>query len=561
MHQLSVLSSRQSLHPQPLERIPMDVQMERDFCSNFKCCDLKLPDLHALFDHRRTCHPNSDIWDLPYTCDLPYSVPCPGPSPTSHSQNYAFSEFLQVPSTPLPPSPLHLKTLFTREPLPLVSPTASECSSAASSASSSTSPPTSSSSSHFNTRSAHTRDTLYTPVAIPPTLRLDHPREPAASWSISSPASFYYYPLPAPHTPFPPHAPVPIRPYEQSGPQDVEIIDVDSISSPPPCMPTDARPLPTLVPPPVSAPPAPSPSPSPSPSPPPVLEAAPAAADSRRAHSEDDAPPAKRRRSSNARPSSPIASPFVSALKRHFFRPPPVRRASAPAASVGVNLTPQAETVHAGCSAVSENAMETATDADMNVLEDGEALGGGDETLESANAPEVVLINDEPLEKMGAELDSEPGAPEVVRDSESAPVSPISGKPPVYLNGREKPFVCPVPGCIKAYLTPNGLRYHEQKGTCVTKDGNPCVAPLPAEVPIPATVSPAATTSAALAPATPRPKPPRRRPARQSARLASAGKATDKPARAGQKRRRSVSVSSARPSPANGSDSETSDSD
>ncbi|KZT53525.1 hypothetical protein CALCODRAFT_49830 [Calocera cornea HHB12733] len=32
---------------------------------------------------------------------------------------------------------------------------------------------------------------------------------------------------------------------------------------------------------------------------------------------------------------------------------------------------------------------------------------------------------------------------------------------------RVKPFKCKVPGCTKAYLNSNGLRYHMQKGTCV----------------------------------------------------------------------------------------------
>jgi hypothetical protein len=31
---------------------------------------------------------------------------------------------------------------------------------------------------------------------------------------------------------------------------------------------------------------------------------------------------------------------------------------------------------------------------------------------------------------------------------------------------REKMFRCPRPGCTKAYLNPNGLKYHVEKGTC-----------------------------------------------------------------------------------------------
>ncbi|THH29475.1 hypothetical protein EUX98_g4703, partial [Antrodiella citrinella] len=37
---------------------------------------------------------------------------------------------------------------------------------------------------------------------------------------------------------------------------------------------------------------------------------------------------------------------------------------------------------------------------------------------------------------------------------------------------REKMYKCPHPGCSKAYLNPNGLKYHLEKGTC-TVDVNP----------------------------------------------------------------------------------------
>lgn len=36
---------------------------------------------------------------------------------------------------------------------------------------------------------------------------------------------------------------------------------------------------------------------------------------------------------------------------------------------------------------------------------------------------------------------------------------------------REKHFRCPQPNCTKAYLNPNGLKYHLEKGTCTFEEG------------------------------------------------------------------------------------------
>ncbi|TFK27893.1 hypothetical protein FA15DRAFT_119366 [Coprinopsis marcescibilis] len=49
---------------------------------------------------------------------------------------------------------------------------------------------------------------------------------------------------------------------------------------------------------------------------------------------------------------------------------------------------------------------------------------------------------------------------------------------------REKAFKCPHPGCIKAYLNPNGLKYHLEKGTCnivppAPSPDSPCTDSLP----------------------------------------------------------------------------------
>ncbi|KAJ7683689.1 hypothetical protein B0H17DRAFT_1204986 [Mycena rosella] len=528
----------------------MDVQMEREFCSNFKCCNMKLSDLHALFDHLGTCHQNRNIYALPF------SMPCTGSSPTSHPHTYAaFSEFLQ-PMWPSPPPrpPLHLqkaKTLFAHQPLPLVSPTASESSSTSS---------TSSSAKHFNNmRSAYTRDNLYNPVSIPSTLRMDQPKESAVSWSISSPASFYgYYPPPAPTAPIF-HAPTPLRPNAHAIPANVEAIDVDI---PPPCVAClPAEPLPRPMP----APPASTPL---SASPPPVLESEPAAAESGRPRpAAEDEPPAKRHCSSNASPSTPAASAFLAALRRRFFRPPPFRKGRA-GAPVSADPAPPTVIIAAaeavsGCSTAADSAMEVETNGDVNVCEEGEALGGGKTAVEVADGPDAVLSNDELAKTPDADamLDSEQAAAEVVQDSDSTLVSPVRVKPAVYMDGKKKGFVCPVPGCIKAYLTLNGLRYHEQKGTCITADGVPCVVPVrtqPAPSAIPATVSPAATTSAPITPKK-TPKPARRRltPTRHSTRLASSANKKGVQSPCSPPRPRSVSLTLS----FDASDSESGDSD
>lgn len=85
---------------------------------------------------------------------------------------------------------------------------------------------------------------------------------------------------------------------------------------------------------------------------------------------------------------------------------------------------------------------------------------------------------------------SSPAAPSTApskkstKKSSSNPSSPRSGGAGVSSNGtgrrserdraREKLYFCTVRGCTKAYLNPNGLKYHMAKGTC-TFDGPVCV--------------------------------------------------------------------------------------
>ncbi|CAK5268126.1 unnamed protein product [Mycena citricolor] len=53
-------------------------------------------------------------------------------------------------------------------------------------------------------------------------------------------------------------------------------------------------------------------------------------------------------------------------------------------------------------------------------------------------------------------------------------------KPVQYLNGQPKTYVCPVPQCFKAYLNPNGLRYHIEHGQCSDAHGAVCPPALTA---------------------------------------------------------------------------------
>ncbi|KAF7289664.1 C2H2-type domain-containing protein [Mycena chlorophos] len=57
-----------------------------------------------------------------------------------------------------------------------------------------------------------------------------------------------------------------------------------------------------------------------------------------------------------------------------------------------------------------------------------------------------------------------------------------TSKPPAYHNGKPKPFICPIPQCTKAYLNPNGLRYHLRVGTCVGERDRPLLGVDPERV-------------------------------------------------------------------------------
>ncbi|KAH9831512.1 uncharacterized protein C8Q71DRAFT_288894 [Rhodofomes roseus] len=49
---------------------------------------------------------------------------------------------------------------------------------------------------------------------------------------------------------------------------------------------------------------------------------------------------------------------------------------------------------------------------------------------------------------------------------------------------REKAYKCPRPGCSKAYLNPNGLKYHLEKGTCtIVLPPEPAQAPSTGDTP------------------------------------------------------------------------------
>ncbi|KAF7374338.1 C2H2-type domain-containing protein [Mycena sanguinolenta] len=531
-------------------------EMERDFCSNFKCCHVKLSNLHALFDHLEACHPGSDI------SDLSFSVPCLGPSSTS--------EVMQIPA---PPASLRkLKSLFTRVPLPPIPPISpiepvSLCTSLSSipqlsSASSSNSQnsqhpltnsgPSSSASASApaprsedsparsilpQTPSTLTRDRIYTPVAIPWTLRPDPSQ--AFSWRVSAPTAFYpetagygygycYFPA----TPFIPHVPVPPAHARKAGvSSNVEVIDVDLIPSPQPSPRPSAAPLPnasasTFAPAPspsvlsagVSAPPVPAPSPPPS-----ALCPLPSAPQS------------------NA-----SARDLLLQVGKGMITS--VNNGSTLAAATPMEVVEiAANRDGAGCT-------QPSVAAAVPALQEDATLGGasGGDVVSHAPVDGGTMTARQITDAQDLKNDS--GDATVEADTTPSPAIPT--KAPRYLHGKEKTYVCPVPLCVKAYLNPGGLRYHALKGTCVKEDGTPCPTSLtishdsvfswPASAG--ATVSPGATTSEALSPAADSPSallpPPRCRPARQSARLASSSAAKESAAAAKSATRGSVKTRS-----------------
>ncbi|KAJ6512646.1 hypothetical protein C8R45DRAFT_324700 [Mycena sanguinolenta] len=519
----------------------MDIhEMERDFCSNFKCCHVKLSNLHALFDHLNSCHPGSDI------NDLSFSVPCLGTST---------SDVMQIPAPPS--SPRKLKSLFTRVPLPPIPPFSpidsdSLCTSLSSppqqlsSASSSNSQSSQHSMSNSGAcSSAHapaprpenspttsippatsvppptpsmlTRDRIYTPVAIPWTLRPDPSQ--AMTWRVSAPTAFYpeaagygygycYFPA----IPIIPHVPVPPAPAPKAGaPSNPEIIDVDLIPSPQPTPRPSAAPLPDA-----SASALPSPSPS-------VVS------------SGASAPPA----SASSRAPPPPPSQSSPSARDLLLQAGKGRITSANSGSTNPASATLMEVVETTANRDDAGCKQAPVAAAVPALHEDTTLGGGASGGDMAShTPEdgANTISGQMSDAQDLKDDSSDDTVE----ADTTPNSPIPTKAPRYLHGKEKIYVCPIPLCVKAYLNPNGLRYHALKGTCVKEDGTRCPTSLSIShdsfISWPAsageTVSPSATTSEALSPASPACSPsalppPRRRPPRQSARLASSSAAKE----------------------------------
>ncbi|KAJ7340876.1 hypothetical protein DFH08DRAFT_1013082 [Mycena albidolilacea] len=544
-------------------------ELERDFCSNFKCCHVKLPNLHALYDHIESCHPGCDI------SDLSFSVPCLEPSASG-----AFSDVLQIPAPPSCPS--KLKSLFTRVPLPPIPPISPVESVSFCASLSSTPEPSSAFASQYSPQSLHnsiptssgafpekthpdklpspTRDKLYTPVALPPTLRMA-PQAPF-SWPVPAPAAYYpeatghgygygycYYPV----APSVPHVAVPARAPGSGVPPNVEVIDVDLIPSPRPSFPSAAPSLPAAsaqragalsistlpsallhaVVSPCSArsTAAPMPTSSASASPPSTPHSSVAIS---------VLPPLPASPSSPLLPSSGSASwsqvaaaAAAAASTPEPARSPPKRHRDAVAALLALRNSLFGGSMRADFSsdvspaAPGEGVMQvdggSAAVADMTALEDNGVLrrtGGEDATVPSRCGD--ALVEGEIALGNGSDAAGMEGGAVLESDT--------TAKPALYLHGKQKTYVCPVPLCVKAYLNPGGLRYHAKHGTCVDENGKPCPTSLsltnaaimswPASAG--ATVSPAATMSEALRPVAASPRTPRRRPMRQSARLASA---------------------------------------
>ncbi|KAJ7025774.1 hypothetical protein C8F04DRAFT_128977 [Mycena alexandri] len=595
------------------------LRIEREFCSNFKCCDAKFSDLHALFDHLENCHGSSDLDDLAFldpsstgTFALPSSsrklknlftrVPLPPIPPlspiTSDSSSVSTLEPFSVSSSDSEISPAHrcpkprsvivpgvspdgprvcaaqASTSDIKQPRTPAAAVSTPGASPANSAPAKSLPPAAK---HFMAPSFLAREDIYTPVAVPPTLRLEQPQDSASSWGILTPSSFYlspalgYYPLyrtvpvPAP-TPVLPHVPIPGR--AQGVPQNVEVIDVDKLSTPPP--PPRAGPssaFPTVAT--TSWIPPPSPARFP---PPPSLPTPISLGDSDSAITCVLAGPTPAVRQSCdaatlARASAAAASTLAS-LRHRFFSTPyplPVNNVSVPAPTdsndaareeqvdddamgmVGVEISTPEEAQVVGSAAA----------AGATVSEGEEALvGAGDEDEDKApNVENDASVDDDERSQTEAEAEDalkekagevSGGMDEDLDDSdeEAESVDEVRKipKPTLYLNDRPKLFVCPVPLCIKSYLNSNGLRYHAKKGTCVMENGKPCDSSLslvdssiilwPATAG--ATVSPAATTTDAVraesgitVTAMAKAKTTQRRrpvPSRQSARLAAVAK-------------------------------------
>ncbi|KAF7337020.1 hypothetical protein MVEN_02138600 [Mycena venus] len=546
-------------------------KLERDFCSNFKCCHVKLSNLHALFDHFESCHPGSDI------SDLSFSVPCLGPS----------SDVLHIPAPPS--SPRKLKSLFIRVPLPPIPPVSPIESDSLSTSPSSTPEPspvysrgsqrsqpisrTSSSGSisspsvfnHFQGPSIQTRNKMYT-LAVPSTPHMDQP-DATLSWDVSAPIAFSpeatvgygngycYYPA-APPVMHPVavsvSVAVPGRPSKSGVPPNVEVIDVDLISSSPDLSrPPSATPIPdasvspagppsTPTPPsaslptPVSAPAPSLPSPAlPAPASSPLSSAPHSPALSSLPPSPWTAPPSAAVPASSASfflfpppsTSSPhaAADPDAISHSKHADSGPPcdlatlasVAAAAAPAlvtfpnayfgsplrtcwreavlsdvqSDVAAALVTLAEadsgvawrTENADAMQVDGAAGTTAHMLEVELL--GRASGEGDAsvdvTVPSQNEDAVSEQMDDVEAQMGdAEGHGEAAAVEGGAEDEDDDTIIVPAPPMLHMNNTKKPHVCPIPLCIKAYQTPNGLRYHAERGTCIMENGEPCPTSL-----------------------------------------------------------------------------------
>lgn len=70
--------------------------------------------------------------------------------------------------------------------------------------------------------------------------------------------------------------------------------------------------------------------------------------------------------------------------------------------------------------------------------------------------------------KSGLKLKSSSGVLMTTLGSRGAAERPSNGN--VHGHGRRKMFFCPTKGCTKSYLNPNGLKYHVEKGTCIFEE-------------------------------------------------------------------------------------------
>ncbi|KAJ7767166.1 hypothetical protein B0H16DRAFT_1521092, partial [Mycena metata] len=322
-----------------------------------------------------------------------------------------------------------------------------------------------------------TRENIYTPVAIPPTLRLEQPQDSVPSWGMPTLGYYPVYrtvPVSVP-TPVLPHAPILVRRSAQGVPQHVEVIDVDKLStpSPPPRAGPSSSSLAAAFSIAATTPSTPPPSPAHLPPLPPPLTPI-----SLGDVPPSPAPPVKSPcdAATLARASAAAASTLAS-LRHLFFSVPypvdlPVNNAVNAAAPTDTNDNAREEPLAGTEMQIDDDSMgmvavEVSPPEEVEVVDlaaavgatlserDEAPVGAGDEDEDAPIVESDPSIDDERSQiEADAEDAFEEKAGEVApvdedangSDEEEESVNEVGeiSNPTLYLNGRPKLFVCPV---------------------------------------------------------------------------------------------------------------------